>query len=191
MALKLKHIKINDRDIVRDLIIESWNTIYPNISLIDNSLFKGDNIICDLVGIRKDSNQLVYGFLEVTDHNTSLKNLTDGFNWINENQYLLNKAYSKSFFDDRPSTEIMVIASDFSPGFLTSLTYLAIPGVHLYQFFCMEVNGERGIILEQIKPPDKKISAMNNEDQRKSFNVCLACLGLTEEEEKDLLSPLD
>ena len=191
MTLELKHIKINDRDIVRDLIIESWNTIYPNISLIDNSLFKGDSIICDLVGARKESNKLVYGFLEVKDHNTSLINLTNGFNWIKENQYLLNKAYSKSSLDASPSTEIMVIASDFSPGFLTSLTYLAIPEVHLYQFFCMEVNGERGVILEQIKPPEKKISPMNNEDQSKSFNVCLECLGLTEEEEKDLLSPLD
>ena len=191
MALELKHIKINDRDIVRGLIIESWNTIYPNISLIDNSLFKGNDIICDLVGASKDSNKLVYGFVEVTGHSTSLINLANGFKWTNENQYLLNKAYSKSSLHASPSTEIMVIASDFSPGFLTALTYLAIPAVHLYQFFCMEVNGERGIILEQIKLPDKKISTMGNEDQRKSFNVCLECLGLTKEEEKDLLSPLD
>jgi hypothetical protein len=55
----------------------------------------------------------------------------------------------------------------------------------------MDVNGEKGIILEEVKLPDKKISAITNEDQKKSFNLCLECLGLTSEEEKALLSPLD
>ena len=189
--MKLKHIKVSDRDIVRDLIIESWETIYPNISLIDNSVIKDDNIVCDLIGTCKDSNKPVYGFIETTDHNASLSNIVSSFNWIKENQYLLNKAYSDSSLEINNLPLFLVIVPGFSPNFLTSLTYLNVPGIHLYQFFCMEVNGEKGIMLEEIKLPDKKTSSMNNEEQRNSFNVCLECLGLTSEEEKDLLSPLD
>ncbi len=189
--MKLKHIKVSDRDIVRDLIIESWETIYPNISLIDHSVIKDDNIICDLVGTCKDSNKRVYGFIEATDHNASFSNIVSSFNWIKENHYLLNKAYSKSSTEMDTSPLFFVIVSGFSPDFLTSLTYLNIPEIHLYHFFCMEVHGEKGIILEEIQLPDKKVLAMTNEDQKKSFNLCLECLGLTGEEEKALLSPLD
>lgn len=189
--MKLKHIKISDRNIVRDLIIESWETIYPDFSLIDTSVIKDDNIVCDLVGTCKDSNKPVYGFIEATDHNASLMNIVSSFNWIKENQYLLSKAYSESSSEINHSPLFLVIVSGFSPDFLTSLTYLNVPGIHLYQFFCMDVNGEKGIMLEEIQLPDKKTSSMNHEEQRHSFNVCLECLGLTSEEEKDLLSPLD
>lgn len=191
MALKLKHIKISDRNIVRDLIIESWGTIYPDISLIDTSVIKDDSIVCDLVGTCKDSNKLVYGFIETTGHNASLMNIVSSFNWIKENQYLLSKAYSESSSEINNSPLFLVIVPGFSPDFLTSLTYLNVSGIHLYQFFCIEVNSEKGIMLEEIKLPDKKTSSMNHEEQKKSFNVCLECLGLTSEEEKDLLSPLD
>jgi hypothetical protein len=191
MAIEIKHIAINDRNKVRALFVESWDTLFPGISLIDNSLVKGEDIVCDIVGSSKDSHNLIFGLIVTKVRNASLMNLINTFNWIDENRYLLNRAYVTSSSPSTSPLDFMVIGDDFSDNFLTSLTSLDLPPISLYKFLCMEVNNEQGIIVEEIRYQGIKTTRLNREEQRKSFNVCLECLGLTHEEEKDLLSPLD
>ncbi len=190
--MEIKRVDIRDRDLVRALVVESWETIFPDIEYIDSPFEIPDGSSCDIMGVDEEK-RLVSCFISLSKDAQGLIEIINPFDWIKQNIKLIKRVYSQSHFETGLIPSLIIITPGFSNGFLRTASYLNLPEILLYRYICLEVDGSKGIVIDRVidrvagyhKERDvqpKKQEIVNTE------GLCLECLGITREEERDLLS---
>lgn len=185
--MEIKRIDLRDRDLVRALVVESWETIFPDIGYIDSPLELSDGVLCDIIGVDEEK-RLVLCFILLPKDDHGLIEIIKSFDWIKQNIRVIKRVYPQSHFETSiPS--LIIISHEFSDEFLKVASYLNLPEISLYRYLCLEVDGSKGIVLDRMADYHNERDVQSvGQGITQTEDLCLKCLGITREEERDLLS---
>ncbi len=185
--MEIKRIDIRDRDVVRALVVESWETILPDIEYIDSPFEISDSSLCDIIGV--EDGRLVSCFISLSKDAQGLIGIINSFDWIKQNIKIIKRVYPQFHFETGSIPSLTIISPGFSNEFLKAVSYINLPEISLYRYMCLEVDNGKGIVLDRVAGYRKGMDVQpRGQKIANTGGLCLECLGITREEEKDLLS---
>jgi hypothetical protein len=144
--VKFRAIPIEDSSLLQELVIQQIDSIEGQVEVLEIGINTEWGPL--ILGVDREG-RLVLLLVNVIQEDALLSRLIGIYNWISRNMPLIGRFYEKRGLDSTRNTRMIAISPGFSQAIRDGLTYLAFM-VELYVYRGLEINGERGILLEPL-----------------------------------------
>lgn len=144
--MRLRVIPIEDLSILSDLVLKQSEAIVGHVRMLET----GINTESGPVTLALDrEGRLVILVMSVIQEESLLSRLAGVYGWVLQNLSLLTRFYAKRGLDSARVPRIIAIAPEFPQAVMDGIAHLVFT-VELYRYRGLEVNGERGLLLEPL-----------------------------------------
>lgn len=176
--MKLCPVTLEEDRLLEKLVLEQLDGLAGKIQLLDQALGSEAGPIC--LGMDEDRCFAVLIFSIHEDDSTVIKALAQ-VGWIYSNRSLLARLYNQQGIDAELKPRIILIAPSFSKALKSAVPYIGLD-VELYRYRALEVNHERGLLLDPIMISEKRSPVRDAAAKPKAVVEAPASRNLTETE---------
>jgi hypothetical protein len=147
--LDIKQIKIAEKEL-EAMLKDNLHLIEEGLQFIDNQIVAGRGPL-DILAV-DNGGSLVVMELKVVESDDMLVQALDYYDWTLKHIDSVKRMYSRSNVDYEQSPRLILVAPSFTQTLLWRAVYLTI-SPELFTFKCLELEGKRGLLLEEVKLP--------------------------------------
>jgi hypothetical protein len=144
--VKFRAIPIEDSFVLQELVIQQIDSIEGQVEVLEIGINTEWGPV--ILGVDQEG-RLVLLVINVIQEDALLSQLIGIYGWISRNMPLISRFYDKRGLDSTRNARVIAISPEFSQVIRDGLACLAFM-VELYIYRGLEINGERGILLEPL-----------------------------------------
>ncbi|MFQ5542291.1 MAG: hypothetical protein ACE5E2_05630 [Candidatus Binatia bacterium] len=163
--MKLQVFPIGDPTVLQQLVIQQIDLIEGQVQVIEVSIATEWGMIA--LGFDRERRLVVLHSDVIPDENL-LPRLIGVYTWITRILPLVSRLYAQRGLDGSKVPRIVTIAPGFSETVQEGLAYLSF-SVEPYTYQGVAISGERGIVLQSLRPQVQKTEAAAEPERSEVF----------------------
>lgn len=174
MAFFFKRYSPSNREELLSLLGDTYSAGEKNLLILEKNFPCGQEGEIPLLG-QDAEGRVVLMEAWPEEGEIPLMGILRRFRWISDNRSILARIFKEKKIDEEKDPHLVIFSPSSGGLGKEILSFLKLPGISLYSYTCLEMEGKRGLLLEEIFRKEEKGGRQSREEE-------LEKLGKEEEE---------